>query len=79
MRIDINRLISESAQAGRKVTKAQLARESVRKGLFKNYHSARTMLFYNSSGHAQSLDVDLINFLCEYFGRKQSEIITFDN
>ena len=57
------------------ITQAQLAREMVKAGIFKNLHSAQNMLQYNIKGTAKSLDKDMINFLMERFDLELNEVI----
>ncbi|MCE5329992.1 hypothetical protein LLG07_06650 [bacterium] len=73
MRIDFHKLIKQS---GEKLTKADLAREMVAKGIFRNQVSAYQMLQYHERGEAKSIDYELLKFLMQRFNLKLQDVIT---
>ena len=73
MRINFQKLITNSGQP---LTKAQLAREMVAKGIFKNQVSAYNMIQYHERGEAKSIDYDLLQYLMNRFGLTMNEIIS---
>lgn len=73
MKINFQKLIAES---GEQLTKAQLAREMVAKGIFKNQVSAYNMIQYHERGESKSVDYQLLNFLMARFNiNNMNEII----
>jgi len=73
MRIDFHKLIKPSNE---KLTKADLAREMVAKGIFRNQVSAYQMLQYHERGDAKSIDYELLKFLMQRFDLKLQDVIT---
>jgi len=73
MRIDFLKLIKAS---GEKLTKADLAREMVAQGIFRNQVSAYQMLQYHERGDAKSIDYELLKFLMDRFNLKLQDVIT---
>jgi len=73
MRIDFHKLIKQS---GEKLTKADLAREMVAKGIFRNQVSAYQMLQYHERGKAKSIDYEFLKFLMQRFNLKLQDVIT---
>jgi len=73
MRIDFHKLIKQS---GEKLTKADLAREMVAKGIFRNQVSAYQMLQYHERGEAKSIDYELLKYLMDRFSLKIEDVIT---
>ena len=75
MIVPIDQLIKEyEARTGKKLTKAELAREMVAKGCYKNEKSAVNALAYMEAGKSKGLDYALEVYLCEKFGKRLSEI-----
>jgi hypothetical protein len=72
MKIDFLKLITDS---GEKLTKAELAREMVAKGIFKNQTSAYNMIQFHERGEAKSIDYELLQYLMERFNLTANEII----
>ena len=72
MRIDFQKIITNS---GKPLTKAQLAREMVAKGIFKNQVSAYNMIQYHERGEARSIDYELLQYLMERFSLTASQIL----
>ena len=72
MRINFQKLITNSGQP---LTKAQLAREMVAKGIFKNQVSAYNMIQYHERGEAMSVDYLLLAFLMQRFNIKSMDEI----
>ena len=72
MKINFQRIITNS---GEPLTKAQLAREMVKAGIFKNQISAYAMMQYNERGDAKSLDYELLTYLMRRFNLTASQII----
>ena len=72
MRIDFQKIITNS---GEPLTKAQLAREMVAKGIFKNQVSAYNMMQYHERGEAKSIDYELLQYLMERFRLTASQIL----
>lgn len=72
MKIDFQKIITESGEA---LTKAQLARELVSKGIFKNQVSAYNMIQFHERGEAKSIDYELLQYLMERFKLTASQII----
>jgi len=73
MRIDFQKIITNSGQP---LTKAQLARDMVAKGIFKNQVSAYQMLQYHERGEAKSIDYELLKYLMDRFSLKIEDVIT---
>ena len=73
MRIDFQKIITNSGQP---LTKADLAREMVAKGIFRNQVSAYQMLQYHERGEAKSIDYELLKFLMQRFNLKLQDVIT---
>ena len=72
MKINFQKIITES---GEPLTKAQLARELVAKGIFKNQVSAYNMIQFHERGEAKSIDYELLQYLMERFKLTASQII----
>jgi len=72
MKINFQRIITNS---GEPLTKAQLAREMVAKGIFKNQVSAYNMIQFHERGEAKSIDYELLTYLMERFNLTSSQII----
>lgn len=72
MKINFQKIITNS---GEPLTKAQLAREMVAKGIFKNQVSAYNMIQYHERGEAKSIDYELLLFLMNRFGLSIDKII----
>lgn len=72
MKIDFQQIITRS---GESLTKAQLAREMVAKGLFKNQVSAYNMIQFHERGEAKSIDYELLQFLMKRFNLSITQII----
>ena len=72
MKINFQKLIAES---GESLTKAQLAREMVAKGIFKNQVSAYNMIQFHERGEAKSIDYELLQFLMKRFKLTINQII----
>ena len=72
MKIDFQKIIADS---GEQLTKAQLARDMVAKGIFKNQTSAYSMIQYHERGEAKSIDFELLQYLMERFNKTASQII----
>lgn len=72
MKINFQQIITNS---GEPLTKAQLAREMVAKGIFKNQVSAYNMIQYHERGEALSIDYQLLQYLMERFNLTASQII----
>jgi len=75
MKINFQKIITESGQP---LTKAQLARDMVAKGIFKNQVSAYNMMQYHERGEAQSIDYELLTYLMGRFNLEMNEVVTFD-
>jgi len=73
MRIDFQKIITNSGQP---LTKADLAREMVAKGIFRNQVSAYQMLQYHERGEAKSIDYELLKYLMDRFSLKIEDVIT---
>lgn len=76
MKIPISELLKEYNE-GRtpKLTKIGLAQKMVKAGVYTSDVSALNMMRYNEAGKAQSLDNELLNFICDFFDKTYSEII----
>lgn len=72
MKINFQKIITDS---GEPLTKAQLAREMVSKGIFKNQVSAYNMMQFHERGEAKSIDYELLQYLMERFKISASQII----
>ena len=72
MKINFQEIITNSGQP---LTKAQLARDMVAKGIFKNQVSAYNMMQYHERGEAQSIDYELLQYLMERFHLTSNQII----
>jgi len=72
MRINFQKIITNS---GEPLTKAQLAREMVAKGIFKNQVSSYNMIQFHERGEAKSIDYELLQYLMERFNLTASQII----
>jgi hypothetical protein len=72
MRIDFKKIIQNS---GESLTKAQLAREMVSKGIFKNQTSAYLMMQYHERGDAKSVDFEMLNYLMKRFNLTACQIL----
>ena len=72
MKINFQKLIIES---GKPLTKAQLARQMVQAGIFKNQVSAYNMMQYHERGEAKSIDFELLQYLMEFFNLPMNKII----
>ncbi len=68
MKISIKSILqAHKDRTGETVSQNQLAREMTAEGLFRNFASARGMIYYNTSGRAKGLDVEMIVFLMKRF------------
>ena len=68
MKISIKSILeAHRERTGEKVSMNQLAREMTSEGLFRSFESARGMIYYNTSGKAKSLDIEMIEFLKRRF------------
>ena len=68
MKISIKSILeAHMTRTGEKVSMNQLAREMTSAGLFRSFASARGMIYYNTSGKAKSLDIEMIEFLKRRF------------
>jgi hypothetical protein len=72
MKIDFQKIITNS---GKPLTKAQLARELVAQGIFKNQVSAYNMIQFHETGKAKSIDYELLQYLMDRFNLTASQII----
>lgn len=72
MKIDFQKLITQS---GKPLTKAQLAREMVAEGIFKNQVSAYNMIQFHERGEAKSIDYELLQYLMNRFELTANDII----
>jgi hypothetical protein len=72
MRINFQEIITNSGQP---LTKAQLARDMVAKGIFKNQVSAYNMIQFHERGEAKSIDYELLQYLMKRFNLTASQII----
>ena len=81
MKISIKAILeAHKARTGETVSQNQLAREMTAEGLFRNFASARGMIFYNTSGKAKSLGIEMIEFLMTRFNIKSmDEIVEQEN
>ena len=76
MKISIKAILeAHRARTGEVVSQGQLAREMTAEGLFLNFASARGMIYYNTSGKAKSLDIEMIEFLKRRFNLTTSQVI----
>ena len=76
MKISIKSILeAHEAKTGEKVSIYQLAKEMTSAGLFRSFESARGMIYYNTSGKAKSLDIEMIEFLKKKFNLTTCEII----
>ena len=73
MKIDFQKIITSS---GKPLTKAQLAREMVAKGIFKNQVSAYNMMQYHERGEAKSIDYELLQYLMNRFDLTINQILS---
>lgn len=71
-RINFQELITNSGQP---LTKAQLARDMVANGLFKNQVSAYNIIQYHERGEAKSIDYELLQYLMNRFNLTSNQII----
>ena len=68
MKISIKSILqAHKTRTGETVSQNQLARKMTAEGLFRNFASARGMIYYNTSGRAKGLDVEMIEFLMKRF------------
>lgn len=72
MKIDFQKIITQSGEG---LTKAQLARELVAKGIFKNQVSAYNMIQFHERGEAKSIDYELLQYLIKRFNLTASQIL----
>jgi hypothetical protein len=72
MKIDFQKIITQSGEG---LTKAQLAREMVAKGIFKNQVSAYNMIQFHERGEAKSIDYELLQYLMKRFNLTASQIL----
>ena len=72
MKIDFQKIITNS---GKPLTKAQLARDMVAKGIFKTQVSAYHIIQYHERGEAKSIDYELLQYLMERFSLTASQIL----
>jgi len=76
MKIQIKSILeAHKARTGERVSLNQIAREMTSEGLFRNFASARGMIFYNTSGKAKSADYALVEFLMRRFEIKSMDQI----
>jgi len=76
MKISIKSILeAHRARTGERVSLNQIAREMTAEGLFRNFASARGMIYYNTSGKAKMLDIELIKFLMTRFDIKSMDEI----
>ena len=76
MKIQIKSILeAHRARTGEVVSQSQLAREMTSEGLFCSFASARGMIYYNTSGKAKSLDIEMIEFLKRRFNLTTCEVI----
>ena len=73
MKIDFQKIITNS---GEPLTKAQLAREMVAKGIFKNQVSAYHIMQRHERGESYSIDYELLDFLMTRFHITLNEILS---
>jgi hypothetical protein len=73
MKINFQKIITESGQP---LTKAQLARDMVAQGIFKNQVSAYNMIQFHERGEAKSIDYELLQYLMKRFKLTASQIIS---
>lgn len=68
MKIAIKTILeAHKLRTGENVSLYRLAKEMTDKGLFSSFESARGMIYYNTSGKAKMLDIDMIKFLMSRF------------
>lgn len=68
MKIAIKTILeAHKLRTGENVSLYRLAKEMTDKGLFRSFESARGMIYYNTSGKAKMLDIDMIKFLMSRF------------
>jgi hypothetical protein len=72
MKINFQEIITNSGQP---LTKAQLARDMVAEGIFKNQVSAYNMMQYHERGEARSIDYELLEYLKRRFNLTSDQII----
>lgn len=76
MKINIKSILTDyKTRTGKIVSQSQLAREMTEAGIFRNFASARGMIFYNTSGKAKMLDIEIIQFLMKRFDIKSMDQI----
>jgi len=76
MKISIKSILeAHRARTGERVSLNQIAREMTAEGLFCSFASARGMIYYNTSGKAKSLDIEMIEFLKRRFNLTTSQVI----
>ena len=76
MKIQIKSILeAHETRTGERISMNQLAREMTSAGLFRSFESARGMIFYNTSGKAKSLDIEMIEFLKKRFNLTTCDII----
>jgi DNA-binding Xre family transcriptional regulator len=76
MKIAIKEILQNHfKETGEYITINMLAVEMTNKGIFKNIHSAKNMLYYNKNGKAKGLDIQMLEFLCKRFSKTLNEII----
>jgi hypothetical protein len=70
MKIAITEILQRHfRETGEYVTINMLAVEMTKKGIFKNIHSAQSMLYYNKNGKAKTLDTEILEFIQNRFAR----------
>lgn len=70
MRINFRKLVTKKG-----ITKAQLSRDLVKAGFFKNQETAYNILQIHERGEAKSIDFKFLEFLMNYFDLPMNEII----
>jgi len=72
MEINIKQLLSE-----KNMSQADLARELVKAGIFKNFNTAKTTLQYHINKKYKSIDSELLEYLMKRFDKTLCELIKF--
>lgn len=76
MKIQIKAILeAHKLRTGENVSLYRLAKEMTDKGLFRSFASARGMIYYNTSGKAKNLDIEMIEFLKRRFNLTTCEVI----
>jgi len=81
MKINFTRLIQEfnKKHPKKKLTNSKFARVLVKEEHFTSEVSALNMMRISNAGQAKTINKSLIIFLCEFFGKKGSELIEWDD